>query len=153
MKTTRFSALEKKKSNVRFPCLSFLVCLSSCITPPLLYPRPFSILLVLLLLPSLLMLGRPEAAPGGNNKTQGAQRLFESEEMGTGRNIHRLSECVSVSVCVCVCVSVCVCVLRCLNGLLPDSSYSLPYHWLLYRRVINSRSKLQLLLFSVQSVE
>jgi len=123
MKTTRFSALEKKKSNVRFPCLSFLVCLSSCITPPLLYPRPFSILLVLLLLPSLLMLGRPEAAPGGNNKTQGGAAPLRKWRNGDGAQ-HTQIECVCVClcvvwcgvVCVCVCVRVCVCVCVCADA-------------------------------------
>ena len=133
---------EKKKSNAGFPCLSFLVCLSSCITPPLLYPHPFSILLVLLLLPSLLMLGRPEAAPGGNNKTQkGVQRLLESEEMVLGCNIHRLS----------VCVCVCVCVWRRLSGLLPDASHPHSYHSLYSKRPVYFHSNFQLIFVVLSS--
>ena len=94
------------------------------------------------------MLGRPEAAPGGNNKTQGGAAPLRKWRNGDGAQ-HTQIECVYVCVCVCVCV----CVWRRLSGLLLDSSYPLPYHCLLYRKVIYLHSNFQLLLFLVQSIE
>lgn len=90
-----FSVFRVKKI-LRFPVSPSLFAYPLVLRLPVLYPRPFSILLVRLLLPSLLMLGRPEAAPRGNNKTQGTQCLLQSEDMvlwGGGGHTHGLSVC------------------------------------------------------------
>jgi hypothetical protein len=52
-----------------------------------------------------LMLGRPEAAPGGNNKTQrGAQRFLQSEDVVPCGDWVQHTQIERVCVCVCVCV-------------------------------------------------